>query len=151
LSGLRLSKEEFGKYFRNHSAELSILKYNKAFLVSSHEDRACPHWAKNGCSIYHDRPTDCRLYPYEIMQILEKREKIEVTFRDNPGCPQRDQLLMPVEEATALIEAFCQTVYGRRKPFFIRYAQKKEGFFQFFSFFDPIIARLSKWLRTYRG
>lgn len=150
LSGLRLSKKEFEKYFKNHSNVLSVLKYNKLFLVSSDKNGPCPYWGKGGCLIYNDRPVDCRLYPYEITQIKERRDKIDVTFRVNPGCSQKDNLLLPVEEAKALIKVFCQKVYGSSKPFFIRYSLKSKSPSRFLGIFDPVIARISKIIRTHR-
>ncbi len=150
LSGLRLSREEFEKYFKLHAEKLSILKYKKVFLVSTLNSSPCPHWGESGCRIYRDRPVDCRLYPYEITRMVEKRRRIEITFQGNNGCPQRDNLLMPVEEAKALIEDFCQTVYGRGKPTIIKYSRGEKGFSHFFSFLDPVMSRISKILRSYR-
>ena len=150
LSGLRLSREEFVKYFKLHAEKLSILKYKKVFLVSTLKNSPCPHWEKTGCRIYQDRPFDCRLYPYEITRMVEKRRRIEITFQGNSGCPQRDNLLMPVEEAKALIEAFCQAVYGRGKPIILDCGHGKKGYSRFFDFFDPLLTRVSKILRSYR-
>jgi len=150
LSGLRLSKQEFENFFNSPSNELTISKDNNMFIVSSKRNGPCPHWGKNGCMIYSDRPIDCRLYPYEIMRLFEKRNALEVTFRDNPGCPHKDILSMPVEEAKALIETFCQTVYGRSKPVIIKYVQTGKGSSLFFVFLDSIKARLSKIIEALR-
>jgi Fe-S-cluster containining protein len=150
LSGLRLSKEEFEKYFKRHAAKLSILKFNGMFFVCTHDSRPCPHWEKGGCRIYHDRPTDCRLYPYEITKLKEKRKRIEVEFRDNLGCPQKDLLVMPVEEAKTLVEVFCDGVFGRNKPIIIKYVRTNGSHFRFFGFFSPFIARISRILRAYK-
>lgn len=150
LSGLRLSKGELENYFSDHSNELAILKDNKMFIVSSNRNGPCPHWKKSKCTIYSDRPIDCRLYPYEITRLLEKRNVLEVTFRYNPDCPQKDILFMPVGEAKALIEALCQTVYGRSKPILTKYVQARKGGSPFFVFFDPIRAWLSKIIEAFR-
>jgi len=150
ISGLRLSKEEFEKYFNTHSGELEIVKYRKTFVISSRNKGPCPYWHKNGCMIYNDRPIDCRLYPYEITRISEKRKTIEVTAIENPGCPQKDHLLMSSEEAKALIEVFCQNAYGRNKSILIKYVQAGMGSSPFFVFLDSIRARLSKSIEAFR-
>ena len=149
LSGLRLSEEEFRKYFRDHSAKLSVLKYNKMFIVSTPDSRPCPHWQKSGCTIYADRPADCRLYPFEIKKISDKDSHVEVTFGENPGCPQKESLLMPIEEAKGLITIFCRAVYGREKKIDITYIQGHGGRPWIFRLFDPLIAWLSHKMRRY--
>ncbi|MCL5022902.1 MAG: class I SAM-dependent methyltransferase [Nitrospirae bacterium] len=147
LSGLRLTKDEFEKYFKNHAGELAIVEDQKTVVISSHNNGPCPYWENDGCMIYNDRPIDCRLYPYEITRISEKRKAIEVTLRDNPGCPRRERLLMPFEESKALIEVFCHTVYGRSKPIIIKYGQANKGFPRPFGFLNPVTARLFGILR----
>jgi len=147
LSGLRLTKDEFEIHFKKHSDGLAIARYEKTFVVSSHNNGPCPHWGKSGCRIYNDRPIDCRLYPYEITRISEKRKAIEITLLNNPGCPEMDSLLMPFEEAKALIEFFCHTVYGQGKPIIIKYIQTRK---RSYLFFDRIRARLSKIIEALR-
>lgn len=149
LSGLRLTREELEKYFENHAGGLAILKYKNTFIVSTKENGPCPYWKKSGCMIYHHRPIDCRLYPYEITGISERKKTIEVTFGINQGCPQKDRLLMPVDEAKAFIEVFCQAVYGQDKPIIIKYHQAAEGSPRIFQFFNMAIARISKLLRAH--
>jgi Fe-S-cluster containining protein len=147
LSGLRLSKQEFENFFSSHSNELSIRKDNNMFIVSSIRNGPCPHWGKSGCIIYSDRPIDCRLYPYEIIRLSEKRKAIEVRLINNPGCPHRDSLLMPFEEAKSLIKVLCHTVYGQGKPVIVKYVQAREGSSRFF---DNIRTRLSKIIEAFR-
>jgi|GEM_PF-1617417 len=152
LSGLRLSREEFEKYFQDHANELSIIKYRKTFIVSARNHQTCPHWRESGCAIYMDRPSDCRLYPYEITRVREKKDRIEVLFSDNPGCPLREDLLLPIEEAKSIIEGFCRDVYGeRRKPFLIRRVENRKGVFQAFPFLGGVVAQLSRFFRAYKG
>ena len=147
LSGLRLSQEEFEKYFKNHSTELTIVKNDKVFIVTSHDNGPCPHWEPDGCRIYHDRPIDCRVYPYEITQVVEKKEAIEIKFRDSPCCPQRDRLLMPREEAEALMRVFGRAVYGPGKPILMKYVQEEKDRPRIFALFEPILERLFRIIR----
>jgi Fe-S-cluster containining protein len=144
LSGLRLAKEEFEKYFRYYSNELSIAEDNKVFIVSSHNNGPCPYWEKSGCRIYNERPFDCRVYPYEIIGVVERKKIIEITFRDSPCCPQREHLSMPIEEAQALMKIFGQTVYGQGKPIIIKYVQKGKDRAEIFSLFESLMERLCK-------
>jgi Fe-S-cluster containining protein len=150
LSGLRLSKEEFEKYFRYYSNGLSITEDNKVFIVSSHDNGPCPHWDKSGCKIYDIRPTDCRVYPYEVIGVVERKKVIEITFRDSLCCPQRDHLLMPIEEARALMEVFGRTVYGQGKPVVTKYVQKEKDSAEIFSLFAPLMERLFELIKGHR-
>lgn len=51
---------------------------------------------KWGCSIYHDRPDDCRYYPVEIAQMIEdKCEMLEVRdLTDYPTAQKKLDELM---------------------------------------------------------
>lgn len=147
LSGLRLSEAEFEKYFRDHSDQLTIIKDDKTFIVSSHGNGPCPYWQLSGCKIYNNRPVDCRVYPYEITEVLERKRVVEVRFRDSPGCPQRDRLFMPLEEAKALLKDLGQAAYGQEKPIIVRYAEdkKRSGLLGVFS---PLVVKLFQILKN---
>ena len=147
LSGLRLSEEEFEKYFRNHSDKLSVVKDNRVFIVTSRDSGPCPHWELTGCGIYNGRPIDCRVYPYEITQVVERRKVIEIKFRESPTCSQRDHLLMPIEEAEALMEVFGQSAYGSGKQVVTKYIQEEKRLSGFISLFPLVVARILKLLK----
>ena len=151
LSGLRLTKGEFESHFKKHSDRLSVVKYKKTFIVSALKNLSCPHWELGGCLIYHGRPVDCRLYPYEITKISEKKRTVEVRFGANPGCPMPADLLMPVEQAKKLIQGFCRNVYGPQgKQIVVTHLENPKGGGPRRSLIDPLIARISKILRSCR-
>jgi Fe-S-cluster containining protein len=147
LSGLRLSEEEFRKYFRNHSDRLSVVKDNKVFIVTSQDNGPCPHWDLSGCMIYNDRPIDCRVYPYEITQVVKQRKVIQIKFRESPACSQREHLLMPIEEAEELMKVFGQSAYGSGKQVVTKYIQEEKRPSVIFGLFALLKARLLKFLK----
>ena len=147
LAGLRLSQKEFDKYFKIHSDRLSITNRNNVFIVSAVDSGPCPHWEPDGCRIYNERPVDCRVYPYEIIEIREKKKVIEIVFRDSPTCPQINQLAMPFEEAEELMKNLGQAIYGYSKPIVIKYVDTEKIRTGIFRLFGQIIARLSRILR----
>jgi Fe-S-cluster containining protein len=144
LCGLRLSKEEFEKYFQIQADRLSVIEDDKMFIVSAGNDGPCPYWEQAGCKIYYERPIDCRVYPYEIIEIRERKKVIEIIFRDSTDCPQIDHLKMPVEKAEMLMRELGQTTYGYGKPVVIKYDEENEGRSGISRLFVQIIARFSR-------
>jgi len=114
LSGLMLTQDEYQRHFRNNAEGLVVEKSNGFFVVSSGTEDACPHWGNDGCLIYPDRPIDCRLYPYLIRRMIEKKRKVHLVFHDSSVCPHRNALfaLMPDSEIRALVKEFGRNVYG---------------------------------------
>lgn len=148
--GLKLSREEFEKHFKKYSDRLSIIKYKKMFIVYPRNNLPCPHWDKeSGCTIYLDRPIDCRLYPYDLHQIIEKNGIIEIKLYDQTDCPHKEDLFMPVDEAKELIKTLAREAYGEDKPVTIQFTPGKKPP-QKYGILDPVIARLSKIISTYR-
>jgi Fe-S-cluster containining protein len=149
LSGLKLTAREFEENFKKYAADLSILLYKKIYIVSSMKNNTCPHWAEKGCTIYHERSIDCRLFPYTVTRVLEKRNSVIIEFHDETDCPHRHDLFLPMEEAKALMTNFGQEVYGADKPVIIRYSPPRKGISRCLNLFDPLISRLSKIIRSY--
>ena len=148
-AGLKLSRQEFEKHFKKYLPRLSVIKYKKMFIVHSLENQPCPYWDKKGCEIYQDRPVDCRMFPYDLNRLVEKRRMIEIEFYDQTDCPLKEGLFIPVDEAKELVRALARDVYGQGKPIHIKYTPGKKPP-RTFGLFDPLIARLSKLIRTYR-
>jgi Fe-S-cluster containining protein len=149
VPGLKLSKREFENLFQKHSSRLSVIKYNKIVILYPKDDLPCPYWKEDGCNIYQDRPIDCRLFPYELNQMVEKRGKIEVVVYDQTDCPQKESLFIPFDKAKELIETLAQDVYGQGKPIEIHYEPGKKPP-RAFGIFNPLVARLSKIIRSYK-
>ncbi len=143
LSGLTLTKDEFERYFREHSEQLLTTGSDNFFIVSTKEGRACPNWKDGGCRIYLERPIDCRLFPYSISQITRRRKKVEVEFHGRSHCPQQDRLLMPESEARALIMKFCRIVFGENKTVMI-YEKTRWETPRLRRWIDAVIARLQR-------
>lgn len=148
--GLKLSRPEFEKHFKKHSDNLSITKYNEMFIVYPRNNLPCPYWnEESGCGIYLDRPIDCRLYPYDLHQIVKKNGKIEISFYDQTECPHREELFIPVDEAKALMKTLAREVYGEDKPITIHFIPGRKPP-QKFGILNPVVAWMSKILRAYR-
>ena len=128
LSGLMLAPDEYETLFRNSAEVLAVKKTNRFIVVSSRHGGACPHWGDGGCVIYPERPIDCRLYPYVIRHLIEKKRKVHLVFHDRSACPQRKSMcaLMPEPEIRALVKAFGRKIYGEEIAIFV---QREKGVF----------------------
>ena len=147
---MKLSQQEFEKYFKKHSDRLSVVKYNKMYIVYPRNNLPCPYWNETkGCGMYEDRPIDCRLYPYDLHQIIEKNGVIEIEFYDQTDCPHKENLFMPVEEAKELMRKLAREVYGEDMPIRIKFVPGKKPPRQF-GILNPVIARLSKIIRAHK-
>ena len=140
---LKVSVREYEKNFKKHASSLKTVKYNKMVIVFPKHSQPCPYWNGSGCSIYDDRPVDCRLYPFELHRLVEKKHNIEAVFYDQSDCPHKEALFIPVEEAKELITALARDVYGTGKPVEIKYEPGKRPP-RAFGILNPLIARLSR-------
>jgi Fe-S-cluster containining protein len=126
LSGLFLAEEEYDQHFKKHAAKLDVVWSNKFVVVSVAQGGPCPYWGKDGCLIYHYRPIDCRAFPYVTTQIVEKRNRIIITFHSSSDCPKRDSLyrLMPEAEVRKLLMVFGKKTFGENKTVIVRHADE---------------------------
>lgn len=118
LSGLFLNEREFNLHFRNHEAQLEVKRSKNIAIVSTKQGGPCPHWGKEGCGIYLDRPTDCRVFPYVTTHVIAKRNKIRITFHNRSDCPKKDSLYLLIHEAEIriLLADFVRQTFGGKKP-----------------------------------
>lgn len=128
LSGLMVTQDEYGRYFRNNAEGLLVKKSKGFIVVTSRTGGACPHWGNGGCMIYPDRPIDCRLYPYAIRYLIEKKRKVTIVFHDRSLCSNKDRLyaLMTESEIRSLVMAFGKKVYGESITIIV---QREKGAF----------------------
>jgi Fe-S-cluster containining protein len=114
LSGLMLTQDEYDRHFKSYGDGLVLRKSHGVFIVTPSPEGACPHWGNGGCSIYQDRPIDCRLHPFIIRHMIEKRREVKIVFHNRTECPQKASLcaMMPESEIRALVAAFGKKVYG---------------------------------------
>jgi Fe-S-cluster containining protein len=128
LSGLILSQKEFDALFKGHAEGLTVRQVNKVVIVSAKYGGACPHWANEGCRIYQDRPMDCRIFPYVLTRVIEKRNKVKIIFHTRTDCPQKDILYALLSEAAAkaLVMEFGEKIFGEAKAIIV---ERENGLF----------------------
>jgi len=128
LSGLILTQKEFDALFKSHAEGLLVRHADKIVIVSTRDGGACPHWSKGGCRIYQDRPIDCRIFPYILTRVIEKRNKVKIIFHTRTDCPQKDILyaLMPEAAARALAMEFGKNIFGEKKTIIV---ERERGLF----------------------
>jgi Fe-S-cluster containining protein len=88
---LGISSEEFlKKYTRTHIDEMTSHPYVVLKVMEDNEGR-CPFVSPDGCTIYTDRPTNCRYYPVGQGLMVRGSEKEPVNeefyfFIKDPNC-----------------------------------------------------------------
>jgi Fe-S-cluster containining protein len=112
---LRLSQDEFEACFKDREHDLEVKVENKNVIISTKEGLVCPNLSDKGCRIYHHRPIDCRLYPYQMLPMYETRTKVKLMLYVHPECVTKQLFNYPEEEARTLVEEFGRKVYGNKK------------------------------------
>jgi Fe-S-cluster containining protein len=140
--GLMLTKDEFEKHFKAYSERLVVRSSKKFVIISSRDGFTCPHLGGNGCGIYHDRPIDCRLFPYMMNHVFENRWRVRIVFHDKSDCPQLANLIQPVAEAKALARSFAQSVFGTGRPITVHFEARKTVLSRACNFIDKVLAHL---------
>ena len=110
-----LTQNEFNALFKSRAEGLWVRQARNVVIVSARDGGACPFWGKDGCRIYQDRPMDCRVYPYILTRVIEKRNNAKIIFHTRTDCPQKDRLyeLMPEAAARALALEFGEKIFGK--------------------------------------
>lgn len=113
--GLRLAPEEFAAHFKAHEQDLNVRQENGYVIISTREGLVCPNLGAKGCSIYAERPIDCRLYPYQMLPVYETRRRVRVMLYLTPECVGNRTFRISEQEARGLVESFCRKAYGDKK------------------------------------
>jgi CelD/BcsL family acetyltransferase involved in cellulose biosynthesis/Fe-S-cluster containining protein len=111
LRFLRLTKSEYMQHFAQQQEKIIIQDCDETYLVSSKEGQTCPHFKNDICTIYADRPIECRLFPYTLGSIHKENNCLVITYHERTLCPNKGNLLMPDKEARKLILSFAHEAF----------------------------------------
>lgn len=111
LSGLRVSRREFDRCFAQHEARMVVGRDGPLWVVSALNGGPCPNWSDRGCSVYEQRPMECRLFPYTIYTRSRTADSVSIAFHSDTRCPLKDQLRMPRPAAKRMIAEFCRDAF----------------------------------------
>lgn len=114
LGGLILTEDEYESIFEEHKEKLVVTRFDNFLVISLKDGGTCPYWREYGCSIYQDRPIDCRLHPFMMRHFIHGKRAEKIIFNNLNDCPQRDTL-MTEAEAGALVVQFGKRIYGEDK------------------------------------
>ena len=113
LTHLKLTESEYKRHFAQYRQQLEVERYGPIYVVSGKEAHACPNW-NDGCNIYHNRPMECRLYPYTIGAINRKHGRLSLGIHAHTRCPNKKELLLPEDEAKELVSSFARNAFGNK-------------------------------------
>lgn len=133
LTGLMLTRDEYEKLFKSHEENLSVKQSDGIYIVTPRDGAACPHWAQGGCTVYLDRPLDCRLYPYMMTRVARSGDRIKVFLKAGQHCALME--LMSKAEAHALVTEFWRKAAGDGADIIIRPESE-------------LVYRLQSWIRA---
>jgi Fe-S-cluster containining protein len=134
--GLMLTKEEFDRHFKGHTDKIVVRSSRNFIVISSKEGLTCPHLNVKGCKIYHDRPIDCRLFPYTMSNVFEMEKYIKIIFHDRSDCPHKSHLFQPTDEARALAMEFARSVFGPSRSIIVIFEKNRTIFSRARNFID---------------
>jgi len=114
LSGLKVTPRDFELLFKAHRDKMDV-KDNGAYLqISARNGEACPVFDGEKCSMYEDRPMECRLYPYTVEDVIDDGEAVRAEIHATVRCPSLSELLPTPEVAQSLTEDFLKECYPDR-------------------------------------
>ena len=112
LSGLKLLESEYRLHFARDYRRLQVKKEGQFYTIASKDGGPCPHWVKDRCRIYYDRPIECRLFPYTIGLIDRDDSQVVLTIHARTRCPLKKQLLVPKLKAEEMVRSFAYQAFG---------------------------------------
>ncbi len=114
LRGLRLTREEYESCFASMegSGKFTSRQEGPLFVINPDQSQKCPNWIGGGCSVYDDRPIECRLFPHTLYVKKRTETTAEVRFHLVHACPQAQALRASNAKAKAMVTAFCGQAFG---------------------------------------
>jgi Fe-S-cluster containining protein len=137
MSGLWTTDEEYKPVFKGHEDKLLVKRSNNIVFLYMKENEPCPLW-DGQCTIYKDRPIDCRLFPYKMTNIIQYGGKIKITFNNIANCPKRNELVTE-EEAAALILQWGKMAFGEDANIVVH--NERTWFQRWFTVFESYLSR----------
>jgi Fe-S-cluster containining protein len=113
LLGLKLTESEYMQHFHRYGSELTVQQDDGVYIVSSIGGQKCPNWNEGQCSVYPDRPIECRLFPYTLRSVSRVHGRAFITFHSRTRCPLKMDLIAPLGEATKMVTSFGKTAFGK--------------------------------------
>ena len=140
LDWMRLSPEEYERVYARVDDRMETRREGPFLLVRAKDTGACPHWDGH-CTVYDERPTECRLYPQAIGSVFDGTDMVLSVQAETP-CPWRRALRGSDDAAEAVVRGLGQTVarqgqgvrvvreegFGKLEVYFRRLARKLLGF-----------------------
>jgi Fe-S-cluster containining protein len=112
LLSLKLTQSEYQLVFAGHEESLAVQRKGHFYIVSSKKLDSCPHWNNSRCSVYSNRPIECRLFPYTIGVIHDKGKRVYLSYHSRVNCPEKKALLMPKSQAEQMVRSFAHSAFG---------------------------------------
>jgi Fe-S-cluster containining protein len=114
LRFLRLTKSEYMQHFVQHQGTITVQNCTETYLISSKEGQTCPNWSSEKCTIYTDRPVECRIFPYTLGRINKEKLHVVINYHERTHCPQKKVLLVSDKETKKLILSFAHEAFGNK-------------------------------------
>ena len=120
LKGLKVTESERMRHFVGYEDLLDLQTRGSVSIVSAKEGTGgCPHY-DNGCTVYEERPIECRMFPWTIGAARLLLGRPFLTLHANTSCPAKSRLIIPYHEARELAAAFARDAFGDNSPIILR-------------------------------
>lgn len=112
LTGLMLTEKEYQRCFAHHGEKVEVTRDGAFYIINESKPAKCPNWQDEGCSVYDERPFECRLFPHNSYVRGETANKVSIRYHEVHTCPLVHSLKMKDDEARNLVDDFARGVYG---------------------------------------
>jgi Fe-S-cluster containining protein len=85
---------------------LDIKHEGPIYVITPKNGEACPNWHDGGCSVYDERPRECRLFPFTLFVRQQKSHAVSLGYHCDTRCPLKTELLRSEDEAQAIVSDF---------------------------------------------
>lgn len=113
LDGLVVTAREYERVFARHADRLDVTEVGELRRVSA-RGAPCPNF-EGRCTVYDDRPMECRLFPVTTHVVAVSGDTVRVTVHDRTNCPQKAALMPDDATVTRFVEGFARDAYGPEK------------------------------------
>lgn len=99
FNGVVMSQDEYDRLFAKFDGRFELEQLGRFVKIADKSGQGCPYFEQGtGCTIYEDRPLDCRLFPFSLDHVRGgENEPMRASAHRRVGCPHSEEF--PIDQA----------------------------------------------------